>query len=186
MSDTQTSQAKGGQANIIAQARAVLSITPARWASLVESLPDDLLTRQPAPGEWSAAGCLQHILATERWVFPVRIRAILAGQDFASFDPDAAGSMASEQNMAQIAAEYARLRAENLALLAQVTEDDLSRTARHSELGQVTLAELINEWAAHDLMHTVQAERSLMQPFIIGSGPWREPYFHDHDAEAQK
>jgi len=30
--------------------------------------------------------------------------------------------------------------------------------------------------SAHDLMHTVQAERAMMQPFIAGSGPWR-PYF---------
>jgi len=30
-------------------------------------------------------------------------------------------------------------------------------------------------------MHTVQAERALMQPFIEGCGPWR-PYFRDHAA----
>lgn len=185
MSDSQTPQVRTIRANTIPQARAVLSITPARWLSLAETVPNDLLTRPAKPGEWSAAECLRHILDTERWVFPVRIRAILAGQDFAAFNPGQDGSGSGEQTVAQLAAEYAHLRAENLALLAQVTEDDLPRTARHSELGLVTMAELINEWAAHDLMHTVQAERSLMQPFIVGSGPWRGPYFHDHDAEAQ-
>ena len=40
---------------------------------------------------------------------------------------------------------------------------------------------MLNEWAAHDLMHTVQAERSLMQPFIERCGAWRE-FFSDHDA----
>ena len=186
MSDSQTSQARGIQATIISQARAVLSITPARWASLTATLPNDLLTRPPLPGEWSAAECLQHILDTERWVFPVRIRAILAGQDFAAFNPGQDGSAAAEQTVAQLAAEYAHLRAENLALLDQVNEADLPRTARHAELGIVTMTELISEWAAHDLMHTVQAERSLMQPFIIGSGPWRTAYFSDHDAEVRK
>ena len=39
--------------------------------------------------------------------------------------------------------------------------------------------------AAHDLMHTVQAERALMQPFVAGSGKWRG-YFADHDAEAAR
>jgi hypothetical protein len=29
-------------------------------------------------------------------------------------------------------------------------------------------------------MHTVQAERSAMQPFINACGAWR-PYFADHD-----
>jgi len=43
----------------------------------------------------------------------------------------------------------------------------------------------VNEWAAHDLMHTVQAERALMQPFLAKSGPWR-PYFADHDIHGGK
>jgi hypothetical protein len=43
--------------------------------------------------------------------------------------------------------------------------------------------ELLNEWVGHDLMHTVQAERALMQPFVAQSGSWRS-YFADHDVEA--
>lgn len=49
----------------------------------------------------------------------------------------------------------------------------------------MTLRELLNEWAAHDLMHLVQAERAVMQPFIPDSGLWRF-YFADHDVEAPK
>lgn len=48
---------------------------------------------------------------------------------------------------------------------------------------RVTLREMLNEWAGHDLMHTVQAELAVMQPFITASGPWRG-YFADHDAGA--
>jgi hypothetical protein len=41
---------------------------------------------------------------------------------------------------------------------------------------------MVHEWAAHDLNHTVQAERALMHPFIAGSGPWRTAgVFADHD-----
>ena len=36
-----------------------------------------------------------------------------------------------------------------------------------------------NEWSGHDLMHTVQGERAILQPFIDGCGPWRK-YFSDH------
>ena len=43
----------------------------------------------------------------------------------------------------------------------------------HSELGPVTLGQAMDTWAAHDLNHTMQAERALMQPFISGSGAWR-------------
>lgn len=159
--------------------RAVLTTTADRWASLAERLPAELLDREPAPGEWSAVGCLQHLLDTERHIFPNRVRAFLEGHaELAAFDPDA--QTAASQTAEGLAAEFARLRAENLPLLDAVSAADLARTARHSELGAVTLGELLHEWAAHDLMHTVQAERALMQPFIAGSGAWR-PYFRDHD-----
>jgi hypothetical protein len=170
--------------NLLSQAQAVLSTTTARWLSLTETIPSELLTRSPAPKEWSALECLQHLLDTEQWVFPVRVQAFLTGQDFPGFDPDSQGrKLATAQEPVALAREFANLRVASLQLLAKVTPADLSRTARHSELGQVTLAAMLHEWAAHDLMHTVQAERAVMQPFIVGSGPWRR-YFVDHDVEA--
>lgn len=169
--------------NPIPQAQAVLSTTAAHWQRLADLLPADLLARPPAPGEWAALDCLRHLLDAERVVFPPRVQALLAGQDFAAFDPDQEGDVYAGQTPAQMVAEFARLRAESLVALARVTVDDLPRSARHAELGVVTLGELLHEWPAHDLMHTVQAERALMQSFIPGSGPWRS-YFRDHDVEA--
>jgi hypothetical protein len=148
---------------------------------MTASLPLELLDRQPAPGEWSAAQCLHHLLDAERFIFPVRVRRFLAGQDLPAFFPDEEGTHYT-QPPAVLAAEFARLREASLAELAKVTDADLSRTAHHSELGMVTLDEMLHEWAAHDLMHTVQAERALMQPFIAKSGAWRS-YFTDHDVE---
>ena len=160
---------------------AMLATTAERWQRLTADLPRELLTRAPAPGEWSAVDCLRHLLDTEHYVFPSRVRAFLAGQDFPNFDPDAQKRDTVEQpSPAALAAEFARLRAENLALLATLRPEDLARTARHSELGPVTLGQMLHEWAAHDLNHTVQAERALMQPFIAGSGSWRSS-FADHD-----
>lgn len=165
--------------DLLSRVRTVLEATPLRWTSLMELLPQDLLTLAPAPGEWSALECLVHILDTERGVFPVRVQAFLAGQDFPGFNPDAEGSDAGSQSPMALAIEFARLRQENLALLEQVKPADLERRARHAELGMVTLAQLLNEWATHDLNHTVQAERALMQPFLQGCGPW-QMYFTDH------
>lgn len=167
--------------NLVVQVKAVLSTTTVHWKNLTDTLSADVLTRRPAPGEWSAIECLQHLVDTERLVFPVRLQALLAGRDFEAFNPDAQGTAAAEiQTPADLAAEFARYRSANLTALAQVTDLDLPRTARHSELGVVTLAEFLHGWAAHDLNHTVQAERAMMQPFIAGCGPWRG-YFADHD-----
>jgi hypothetical protein len=38
---------------------------------------------------------------------------------------------------------------------------------------------MMHNWAAHDLNHTVQAERAMMQPFIQGCGPWQK-FYTDH------
>ena len=167
--------------DVLISASAVLSVTPTRWASLAQTVPADLLSLPPAPGEWSALECLQHLIDTEP-VFQFRIDAFLAGRDFPDFDPDSQGTKPdARRKPADLAAEYARLRAAGLDALARLTPGDLDRQAVHQELGRVTLSEMVHEWAAHDLMHTVQAERALMQPFIRDCGPWHG-YFKDHIA----
>lgn len=171
--------------SLIPAARSMLAATPGRWSALA-TVDAGLLVRQPAPGEWSATQCLQHVVDTEHRVFRARVLAILDGREFAGFDPDVDGHVdALERSAAELAADLEGLRAASLATLAGLTDGDLARTARHPELGVVTLAELLNEWAAHDTMHLVQAERALMQAFIPGSGPWR-PFFADHDVEVAR
>ena len=164
---------------LIKTVTAVLHSTPSRWTNFAE-LPDDLLRRQPETGEWSALECLLHMVDVEDGVFASRVRAILAGENFPGYFPDEEGSkMTNETDPAALAAKFAKLRAESLVLVGTIKEDDLSRTAVHGELGEVTLENLLNEWAGHDLMHLVQAEQAMMQPFIEGCGAWY-PYFEKH------
>jgi hypothetical protein len=166
--------------DVLVPAMAVLAATPERWLSLAKMLPEGLLRRAPAEAEWSALDCLQHLCDTEQQVFPVRVRYLLVGQDFPAFDPDSQGGLGTQgTHPLELASAFMRMRLQSLQDLALLTFDDLARQARHQELGMVTLGELIHEWAAHDLMHTVQAERAMMQPFIHGSGPWQR-YFSDH------
>jgi hypothetical protein len=158
----------------------VLSLTAQRWQQLTSTLPNELLVRPPAAGEWSALVCLQHLLDAELHLFPVRLRALLAGQNFSDFDPGQATAVPSSLAPMQLAAAFANARGENLPLIRGTTGEDLQRSVQHPRLGSVTLAELLQTWAAHDLMHTVQAERALMQAFMRDCGPWR-PFFRDHE-----
>jgi len=168
--------------NLISCVQSILRTTPRRWNSLVETVPPPLLRRPPAPGEWSAIDCLKHLIDTERTVFPARITHILRGEDLPAFDPDRDGAgPGASPDPVELAGEFFRLRRGSLALLDRVAPADLKQKARHQELGTVTMEELIHQWAGHDLMHTVQAERALLQPFIEGSGPWKA-YFADHVA----
>ena len=165
----------------------ILRVDIDRWRALAAGLDRSLLARQPAPGEWSALECLCHAADTEAFVFCARIRAFKDGRpELPSYDPDTQRTpVTAATDPLAVADRLATQRRESLALLTTVTDADLDRTSRHLELGPVTLRELLHEWAAHDMMHVVQAERAVMQSFIPGSGPWRS-YFVDHDIEAKK
>lgn len=169
----------------VQQVQSILTTTPERWQRLVSALPIDLLARPAAEGEWSALNCLQHLVETERALFPARFRAFLTGQNFTPFDPNEQRADLASKTPQQLASEFARHRQENLALIAQVKDEDLKRTAQHPQFGTVTLAQMLHTWAAHDLNHTIQAERALMQPFMLGCGPWRS-FFRDHEIGSAK
>jgi hypothetical protein len=170
--------------DLLAQVRSMLASTPDRWAALGR-VDDAVLARPPKDGEWSAVQALQHVVDTETGVFLARVRAIRDGaESFPGFDPDAEGHVEHpEGTTSELAARLVPLRAQSLAVLDALSEADLPKTSRHVELGVVTMAELLNEWAAHDTNHLVQAERATMQAFVPGSGPWRH-FFVDHDVEA--
>lgn len=159
--------------DLLEAATRILSTTAARWQRLAESTPEDLLLREPAPGEWSAAQCLQHLLVAERSVFGPRLRAVLEGGDMAAFDPNAPRPPEAERGPVEAAAALAAAREEHLAVLSGLTDADLDREARHPEYGMLPLRVILSTWAAHDLQHTVQAEEALMQAFLPGTGPFR-------------
>jgi uncharacterized damage-inducible protein DinB len=177
-------------------ARAILATTPTRWFSLVAATPDSLLRREPAPGEWSALGCLRHLVAAEP-SHRERVETMLAGRDPAPHGggPSALGHGPSEHGEAPVSVEptadepaemaerFAALRAEMLSVFDRVTLADLEREGRHPRHGTITLGQLLAHLAAHDLDHTIQAGRALMQPFIEASGPWRRSHAA-HDAAA--
>jgi len=121
----------------------VLQTAPARWQALCQSLPPDLLARQPAHGEWSALECLNHLIYVEKNIFPVRVRAFLAGTNFPPSPPEKDLSENAAPDPSALAAEFAALRNPSLALLKTVKESDLSRTALHRDLGEVTLEQLL-------------------------------------------
>ena len=171
---------------LIDRTTALLRLNGARWQALASDLDRELLARPPKDGEWSALECLGHTVDTEEAVFTWRVRAFLDGVELLpSYDPDIQRTPITDAtDPADLARRLAPLRSGNLELLATLGEPDLDRESRYSTLGPVTLRQFIHEFAAHDTMHLVQAERAVMQGFIADTGPWR-PYFADHDVDAK-
>ena len=142
--------------NLLEHTYSLLAGTPERWQGLTQALPDELLRRRPAPREWSAAECLQHMIDTDR-VFHFRLKCFLDGADFPAFDPDQEGTQPGERSPAELASELEELRAESLSMLERIGEADLDRRVRHQELGPVTQGKMLSEWVVHVLNHTIQA-----------------------------
>jgi hypothetical protein len=151
--------------------------TARRWLDLVAAVPDDLLERPAAAGEWSVVDCLRHTMEAERHVFPARVQQFLAGEaELPPFDP-AALPAATERTASEMAAAFAGAREENMRLIAGLRPEDLERTSRSRRLGPITLAMLLRQWALHDLEHLMQAERALFQGVLVESGaPLRTAY----------
>ncbi|MDR3573792.1 MAG: DinB family protein [Anaerolineaceae bacterium] len=171
--------------DLLSEIRSILTGTPARWTNLAQTVPAELFFRQPAIEEWSAFECLQHILDTE-YAFQFRLQAFLDGRDFPEITSDSEDAKSTQdQTPAGLAAEFVAMRQQSLKALEKVTPADFDRPARHPKLGPVKLEQMLNEWAAHDLNHTVQAEEALMQPFITASGPW-QVFFTGHLAGEKK
>jgi hypothetical protein len=162
----------------------ILTSTPARWTTMFQTYPAELVTRKPAPSEWSAVECLVHILESEP-LFNHRLHAFLAGEPTLSpFSPGSEETKAiAALSPAAMAARFAELRAGHLKALRGVTAGDLARTSTHTRLGPLTLANHLSEWAAHDLSHTVQAEEAMMQPLIESAGPFHI-FFEAHKVKA--
>lgn len=158
---------------------AVLVATPLRWSQLTETVPEAMLQQRPTPSAWSVVECLQHLIITEQ-LFPVRLEALRHGQDIPAVDPTAFAAVSAAVPSARALTEqFVAMREASLWQVRQITDDMLDRSGRHSEFGMVTVGQLLHEWAAHDLDHTMQAERVLMQPFIQGCGPWQR-FFAPH------
>ena len=160
----------------IEPAVSLLGKTPQLLETLLGDLPADVLDWKPKPERWSVSEILAHLAALEQ-VYAERVRRIMAEDSprLAKYDLD--GAKARQEYSRGSADEnlehFTRLRRASLALLAGLPPSACARTAIHSELGVITLAHLLNEWANHDLGHLRQIEELYRaRAFHPHSGPF--------------
>jgi hypothetical protein len=120
-----------------------------------------------------------HLVHCERADWIPRARIILAqGPDrrFTPVDREAQFRESQGIPLSELLAEFARLRAENLATLDEwaLTDHDLALEGEHPEFGPVTLRQLLATWVAHDLTHLGQISRVMAKQYRNAVGPWRK------------
>jgi hypothetical protein len=160
------------------EAIAVLERTPAALRELLGGLPNAWTDADEGPDTFSAFDNVGHLIHGERTDWIPRARIILAqgtNRRFEAFDRFAQARESTGKNLAQLLAEFAQLRAENLVTLRgwDLSEHQLDLEGEHPALGLVTLRQLLATWVAHDLGHVAQTARVMAKRYRAVVGPWR-------------
>lgn len=160
----------------LADAVPLLERTPASLAALLSGLPETWIGATEGEGTWSPRDVIGHLVHAERTDWIPRARHILAGEKgpFPPFDRAAQFRDGEGKSLGDLLEAFAALRRESLATLrgAHLTDADLERKGRHPELGEVTLAQLLATWVAHDMDHVAQIARTMAKVYADAVGPW--------------
>lgn len=155
----------------------LLGRTPAVLRALLGGLPPEWAHANEGEDTWSPSDVLGHLCDGERENWLPRLRVILEKGEAGTFTPfdRFAHLRAPPVGLDERLDEFERLRAANLDAVRalHLTGADLARTGRHPEFGVVTLGQLLSTWAAHDLAHLVQINRTLARGYRDAVGPWR-------------
>ena len=154
----------------------LLEKTPRLLEMMLGDLSGELLHWKPAPDRWSISEVLAHLSALEQ-VYAERTLRMVAEDSPALAKYEQSGAAArgeySRGSAGENLAHFTRTRRSTLALLIGLPASAGARTGLHSELGSVTLVQMLNEWANHDLGHVRQiAELYRAYSFHPHSGPF--------------
>lgn len=157
----------------------LLERTPAVLRGLTCEVSREDAVWKPAGDRFSIAEVFAHLAHSEWHCYRARLDRFLA-EDAPELEPDDAQMYLEVYRDADPDAsfrELERLRAGNVAFLRGLPAGAAARTARHRSAGEVTLAEMLHEWALHDLGHIRQvAELVRARRYLAGAGPLGAEY----------
>jgi uncharacterized damage-inducible protein DinB len=141
-----------------------LAAAPGALARAVGRASGRTLARRPAPREWSVAEVLGHLLDAEV-ALGFRIRKIAAepGSAIPAWDQEKWTERLRHRRAAarRLLAAYAALRAADLAQALRLTPAERKLRGRHPEYGPMSVLQLLEHFAEHDLNHLGQIRSTL-------------------------
>ncbi|MGY6648491.1 DinB family protein [Wenyingzhuangia sp. IMCC45574] len=159
----------------------MLERTPDAYIALFQNLTYEWDTLNEGANTWNAKNILGHLIHGEKTDWIPRATQILDpnfNETFEPYDRFAQDTLYNTQTTDQLLEEYKALRVKNIATLQSwnLTKEDLDKTGTHpdSNIGTVTLRELISTWTIHDLIHLNQISRVLAKHYSEDMGPWRQ------------
>src|SRR5919202_2143102 len=157
----------------------LLEATPGILRGLMSELTDDDARWKPAPERFSIAEVLAHLSHSEGHCYRMRLDRFLSEQR-PEFEPDDAQlylDLYRDADPEDAFDHFEEQRETNVEFLRGLPASDGSRVAQHKEVGEITLAQMLHEWAMHDLGHIRQiAELVRARKHLAGAGPLGKSY----------
>ena len=157
----------------------LLEATPRILRGLMSELTDDDARWKPAADRFSVAEVLAHLSHSEGHCYRVRVDRFLA-ETRPAFEADDAQmylDLYRDADPKDAFDQFAQQREATIEYLRALPPEAGGRVALHGEAGEITLNQMLHEWALHDLGHIRQiAELVRARKYLHGAGPLGSSY----------
>jgi hypothetical protein len=157
----------------------MLDATPDLLRGLMADLSHEDACWKPAPDRFSIAEVLAHLSHSEGHCYRMRLDRFLT-EERPVFDPDDAQmylELYRDADPEDAFDHFEEQRENNVEFLRTLEAADGERKALHNSAGEITLNNMLHEWALHDLGHVKQvAEIVRARKYLAGAGPLGQGY----------
>lgn len=156
-----------------------LEATPEILRGLMCELSEQDARWKPAPDRFSVAEVLAHLSHSEGHCYRLRLDRFM-NEERPEFEPDEAQfhlDLYRDADPEDSFDHFEEQRETNIEFLRSLPEGSSERIALHQEAGEITMAQMLHEWAMHDLGHIRQiAELVRARKHLAGAGELGESY----------
>jgi hypothetical protein len=157
----------------------MLEETPAIIRGLMSEISDEDARWRPAADRFSIAEVLSHLSHSEGHCYRARVDRFL-NEEMPEIAPDDAQMYLEVYKNAdpeKDSRHFEDQRKKTIELLRGLPAEAGNRKAMHLAAGEITLSQMLHEWALHDLGHIRQiAELVRARKYLAGAGPLGEDY----------
>ena len=157
----------------------LLEATPTILRGLISELSDEDARWKPAADRFSVAEVLSHLSHSEWHCYRARVDRFLS-EEMPEFEPDDASmylELYRNADPEEAFGHFEDQRETNIELLRGLPAEAGNRKALHRTAGEITLSQMLHEWALHDLGHIRQiAELVRARKYLGGAGRLGEDY----------
>ena len=157
----------------------LLEATPEILRGLMSEISEEDARWKPAEDRFSIAEVLSHLSHSESHCYRARLDRFLS-EEMPEFEPDDAQMHLDIYENADPEEDFAHFedqREVNVEFLRRLPAEAGNRKARHLAAGEITLSQMLHEWALHDLGHIRQiVELVRARKYLAGAGALGDDY----------